>query len=815
MHIDALLSALAGGTDGPVEAESGGVLVRCPAHADGRPSLFVSLKPDGMALVHCRAGCDKTAVLKAAGLAESQLFGVKGMPTVAADPPAELSAAHVAALSVYIGAAAERFADSPAADYAFCRFGVTEDLARDLRLGFDAGDVAEGEPSVLMPARVADFRGRAFAAHPRLVVPFVDWDGMPRGLQGRDVGGSCPLRWQNLKSPRGSRWDATGVFRTASSYETVIVTEGPGDGLTAVGVGYTAVVVRGAGVARSERAAREIVDAAGDARVILAGDNDKGGREFNAALGAQLGALGKTPYVLVLPDARKDLSAWREADPALFPREFHTAVSDAELWEPPAVETPPDTPPGSGSAGSLDPMVGTDIENARRALVIVGPDTAHVDGVGFLTWNGRVWEPMSATRERAIGHRVADSLAKELAEMPRGDKDGSRDEQREAKEYDAAVRRTRRMHMDGGIRAALEHLRTITGRDVVEFDAHRNLLTFRNGTVDLRSGALRPHSRDDRLTKYVDLDYLPDADCPRWTQFLAEVFPTDPEMPDFMRRLVGYGITGETREHVFALLYGHGANGKSVFVNTLSEVFAGITGHVPQAAVAYQRSYDPGAPSPYLAALRGVRLAVLSELSDGLRLNEALLKQVTAGDQVTARELHKGPFTFTPSALMVMATNYKPDVRGQDDGFWRRTRLIPFLRAFTGRDRDPALPAKLLGEAEGIAAWAVRGAVEWYASGLSEPATVADAVAEYRQQSDLLDGFLPGVLVRDPDGTVLLKEAYTLFQDWRDDEQIEQVLKWGTRTLLRHLEARKVGAERSNAGKRLIGIRKARPDEQS
>ncbi|MEO6089265.1 MAG: phage/plasmid primase, P4 family [Umezawaea sp.] len=803
MHIDRLLDRLGNGL---VLDERGGVLVTCPAHGDGRPSLFVSLTDERRALVYCRAGCKTADVLKAADLAESDLFEVTGEPTLSTVAPVELAPGVVAALATYVNAAAGRFAGSRAAEYARDRFGLTEDMGRQLRLGFDDGTVSVG--------RAKDYRTSGYLAHPRLVVPFVDWSGMPRGLQGRDVGNGCPARWLNLASPaEGMRWDATAVLRTGDSFPTVVVAEGPGDALTAVAAGYTAVAVRGAGVARAERTITELAVGAAGGEVILAGDNDQAGREFNDALGAGLKALGIHARVLRIPEEYGDLADWRAAAPDQFSAALHRAVAEAVEWAQGEEATPSDPPPPPPKRDKLKATLGTDIENARLALTIVGEDTAHVDGVGFLTWSGRIWQVMSTTRERAIGHRVADAMARELAAMPKGDKDGSRAEQRDHEEYVQAVKRTRRMHMDSGIRAALEHLRTITAAEVTEFDARHDLLTFRNGTVDLTTGELREHRREDRLTRFVDLDYDPEAACPRWTRFLGEVFPEDPEMPGFMQRLVGYGITGETREHVFALLYGHGSNGKSVFVNALATVFAGITGHMSQAAIAQTRAFDPSAANPALAALRGVRLAVLSELSEGLRLNEALLKQITAGDPVVARELYKGQFTFTPTALMLMATNYRPDVRGQDDGFWRRTRLIPFAREFAGTDKDAALPVTLLAESVGIAAWAVRGAVQWYAEGLREPESVLSAVREYRRSSDILDGFLPGVLVRDPEARITLDDAFNAYQDWADVELGGASRPWGKITFRKNMEGRKVRIIRDRRGMVLRGVRKARAEE--
>ncbi|MBM7770885.1 putative DNA primase/helicase [Actinokineospora baliensis] len=788
-----------GGTTGTAVAEKGGLLVPCPAHTDSNPSLFISLTADGRALVYCRAGCPTNRVLDVAFLSESDLFDVEGTPTAPSVASIELPPSAIAALAQYVRAAQARFDDSPSADYAMTRFGVNAELAHTLRLGHDDGSVSVG------PAQ--DYRSRSYRSFPRLVVPALDAAGMPRGLQGRDLSGHCPGRWLNLASPEQGRWSAVGVFRTPDSYPTVVVSEGPGDGLAAAATGYTVVWVRGAGVARSPQTAREIANIADGADVIMAGDNDNAGAEFTRALGANLAALNITARVLRLPDGADDLTAWREADPARFVGAFHKAVGDAAPWQA-----------GDRAAGArqsrkrLGPVHGTDIDHARRALEVVGRDTVHIEGVGFLYWTGRVWQPMVPSQERAIGHRVADALFNELASLPRGDKNGTREERQQAEDYVTAYRSVRRMHMDNGTRAALDNLRTFTTSQLDDFDSRHHLLTFRNGTVDLRTGKLREHRREDRLTRWVDLDYDPDATCPRWDRFLTEIFPGDDELPDFMARLIGYGITGESQEHIFGLLYGHGSNGKSVFTNTLSRVFAGITGHMSQAAIAYTRNFDSGAPNPALAALRGVRLGILSELSDGLRLNEPLMKQITAGDPVTARELYRNQFTFTPTALLLMATNFKPEIKGQDEGVWRRTRLIPFTREF-GADKDPGLPAHLLTESQGIAAWAVRGATEWYRGGLREPESVMAAVREYRRSVDLLDGFLPGVLVRDESGEITLSDAFNAFQDWVESEQVEQVRRWGKIRFRQQLEGRKLRVTRRNKGVVILGARRARPDE--
>lgn len=353
-----------------------------------------------------------------------------------------------------------------------------------------------------------------------------------------------------------------------------------------------------------------------------------------------------------------------------------------------------------------------------------------------------------------------------------------------------------------------------------DFDAQPHLLSFRNGTVDLRTGTLKPHDKRDMLTYCLAVDYVPDAPCPRWEAFLTEIFPGMPELPDYIRRLVGYGITGDVSEQCFAVFWGKGANGKSVLTDTLTHVFREVTKTTPFET--FEDKGGGGIPND-IAALRGSRLVMAAEGESGKAMSEAVLKRVTGKDVIAARFLRQEFFEFKPSFLLTLATNHKPKFKGQDEGLWRRVKMIPFKRWFAPHERDYHLDRKLNAEAEGIAAWAVRGAVEWYANGLQDPQVISAATKEYQQTSDALAGFFsknpdfPAVLVKgDSSDTMQGGEAFNAYLDWCEAENLPSKERWKRTTFYSALEERGVVKGSNNKGVMLSGIKPASaPEKQS
>jgi putative DNA primase/helicase len=752
-------------------------LTYCPAHDDHRPSLIVAVGSDRRLLLHCRAGCPTSAVLDALGLRAADLFDV----VVDIDPGdvAEVMAATfsgpsptmLAHLRDYLVAAADVAAlDTTARRYARRRFGLTKRQFEALGLGYDPG----GSAALYHPQR-----GPVFARVPRLVVPFRDFSGVAHGVQGRALADD-DVRWSGFRNgPQGEPWARYGVFYACDQpAPAVVITEGPGDALTAVAAGYDAVCIRGAAMGDVAASFRE--NLAGRV-VLVAGDNDPAGQRFNDAV------LAAVPWavVLTLPEGVNDLSAWYEADPGRFVlairearRQASEAMREAKRQARERIKAVLD--PGDGYP--LNPLgYAYRLRDRLDGVVKFTPET------GFLMFNGVAWSQGADVYVRRELQDLLTELLDRFAGM--GTDAGDR--------LAATVGRAMNAHTidlilkDFGV---LEGVRC----DYAEFDTHPDLLACRNGVVDLRTGRLvEGDTRGLMLTRQLSVDYDPAAECPRWSQFLAEVFPGDPDTPAYLQRLIGYGITGHNREQCFAIFYGLGANGKSVFTETIGEVFHAISSFTPFAT--FEDRQAGGIPND-LAALKGSRLVFATEGEANKRLSESAIKRATGSDTISARFLHREFFEFRPQFLLMLSTNHKPLLRGQDNGLWRRVRLIEWGRTFAPEEQDLRLREKLQAEAAGILAWAVRGAVEWYAHRLREPESMRQAVAEYRESSDILAGFFPGVLVVEPGHKELAAHVFERYVAWADAGNIDRREQLGRTSLYRALGERGISIKKGMYG---------------
>lgn len=325
-----------------------------------------------------------------------------------------------------------------------------------------------------------------------------------------------------------------------------------------------------------------------------------------------------------------------------------------------------------------------------------------------------------------------------------------------------------------------------------------------NGVVDLRTGLLREGSPTDRITLKASVPYDKTAQCPRWWTFLAEIFGADEELIEFVWRLSGYILTGQTTERIVPMFYGRGANGKSVFLNVLSTLLGDYAFALPFSSLQFQKS--EGIPND-LAALVGRRLVTMIEANDGLRLNEAKLKTLSGNDRISARFLHGEFFTFQPVAKFVLAMNHKPVAKDDSPGFWDRIRLVPFLHTFPQGSRDEGLQARLIAqEGPGILAWAVEGCLRWQASGLTRPAAVMEATAEYREDSDqLAEFFLACCSVDNPESLTAFSAVQKAYNSWAEHRGLSKFERLSSIALARLLSER-FQRRRMNKGPVFLGL---------
>ena len=296
-----------------------------------------------------------------------------------------------------------------------------------------------------------------------------------------------------------------------------------------------------------------------------------------------------------------------------------------------------------------------------------------------------------------------------------------------------------------------------------EWDADPWLLNTPGGVADLKTGRSRPHDRADRMTKITTA--TPRGDCPTWLKFLDEVTGGDKALQDYLQRMAGYALTGSTREHALFFLYGTGANGKSVFLNTLASILGNYATNAPMDTFMETRSDRH--PTD-MAGLRGARLVSSIETEQGRRWAESKVKSLTGGDKISARFMRQDFFEFFPQFKLFVAGNHKPAIRNIDEAMKRRLHLIPFTVTIPPERRDKHLQQKLMAERDGILAWAVQGCLAWQRDGLNPPESVLSATDEYFEAEDAVGRWLEENCVLQANAKSLTAELFSDWKQWCD-----------------------------------------------
>lgn len=322
------------------------------------------------------------------------------------------------------------------------------------------------------------------------------------------------------------------------------------------------------------------------------------------------------------------------------------------------------------------------------------------------------------------------------------------------------------------------------------------LLNLTNGTMNLKTGYLSKHQQENYITKVCPVEYDLLATAPTWKAFLDKIFSGNKDLINFMQKVVGYSLTGSTREQVVFFLYGTGKNGKSTFIDTIRHLLGDYAMQTPTSTLMTKR--NEGIPND-IARLKGARFVSAVEAEEGKRLSESLIKQLSGGDMITARFMRAEFFEFKPQFKLLFATNHKPIIRGTDNAIWRRIRLIPFSVTITEDERDPELPSKLLEELPGILNWAVEGCLKWQEEGLGLPNEVATATNEYQVESDILAGFIDDLCTVNPLAKTAKSEFYKEYCSWCEEtgERALSQRQLGSRMIERGFSETRIGPKGS------------------
>ena len=380
-------------------------------------------------------------------------------------------------------------------------------------------------------------------------------------------------------------------------------------------------------------------------------------------------------------------------------------------------------------------------------------------------FNGSYWqEDIGNQRVELAAERVANSIKKEKPELSFSTKT----------DEDKAMNEWYRFQKDSRSHMAKMHMIDEFKKYVIvkhgEFDKEDMLLNTESGYVDLSSGELHDHDIDKKFSHQTLAEYSDNVDAPLWEKFLNQIFNSDEELIHYVQKAIGYSFTGSVDEQCLFILNGRGRNGKSVFSNVVSDVAGNYAKQMNVQTIVAKKNQSGSANSD-IARLEGARIVTSSELNEGDRFDESLVKQLTGGDKILARFLYGSEFEYKPKFKIWMATNHLPIIRGTDDGIWRRIKIIPFNIQIPKEKVDKKLEYKLKAEYTGILNWIVQGAIMWQQEGLEDPEAVTKVIETYRAEMDPLDAFLEECCTTGQNYSIKAREMYDAYHEWAKESE--------------------------------------------
>jgi putative DNA primase/helicase len=436
-------------------------------------------------------------------------------------------------------------------------------------------------------------------------------------------------------------------------------------------------------------------------------------------------------------------------------------------WELEPEDEPAGSMPARGLESNSIAFALTDLGNAQRLAHRHGRKLRYCTPIrAWLIWDGSRWRRDDVQRIMTYAAETAKSIYGEAAAA--GDLETRKEIAQHAYSSESAYKLAAMIHL------AEAHPNLAIRPD--QLDTNEMLLNVANGTLDLRTGDLRPALEGDLITKVAPVDYDPDRTSELWDRFLREVTGGDEELADYLQRAVGYSLTGRTTEHAVFFVYGPPATGKSKFTGAIKDVLGDYA--MQTAFETFLAKRWGGGASNDIADLAGARLVLATEADRGRRFAEATLKQLTGGDTVRARQLYEKNFEFRPQFKLWLAANDAPQVNNDDDAIFRRMNIVPFVHVVPLERRDKDLGERLARPEvrSAILAWAVRGCLVWQQEGLNAPELVSEATKQYRDDQDPLQFFLDEHCVLEPDRMIVKAKLQQHYVTWAKGAGVRYLL---------------------------------------
>ena len=561
------------------------------------------------------------------------------------------------------------------------------------------------------------------------------------------------------KSLKAIYGNIKAIEKAIAEDKPIFIPEGEKDTDTLTNQGYTAFTYGGVNDWQADFA--ELVKGA---NVVILADNDKPGIDVANTILNDIQGIAKSAKIIVpMPDVPKaDITDYFEAghSKAEFEQMINTVTENCK-----ECYTEPQTDREKPLEEILKDLQAEEYETSDKgfgalfAEIFKDKHRYNPSRKDFMLYDGKRWiDDTEGLSARASAKDLSDSLIRYAVTV---DKDG-----RYLKSVSTLCSLRNRNNM-------LQDSRDVYFFTNEDLDKEDYLLNLQNGTLDLSENEPRfiKHSPDMLLSKICNAEYQPTATCKEWEKFLLEIMQGDKAKIEYLQKIAGLSLTGNTEQETCFILYGSTTrNGKSTFCETLIHLLGDYALTMKPETLAVKQNLDSRQASGDVARLAGCRFVNASEPPKRMLFDTALLKSLLGRDSITARHLHQREFSFIPKFKLVINTNYLPTITDDTVFSSGRINVVSFDRHFESHEQDKHLKDKLRSKKEmsGILNWCIEGLRLYRQQGLQPPEAVTKATDAYRTDSDKIGNFFNECMTKTGKNSKA-KDVYDIYAKWCED----------------------------------------------